>query len=116
MASKKVDLVLDVERMIPTMILRRMSTQIERIERKPRHWWSLFTDVVSSRSIVADVQNYRESLDLQDVLDRQATMQDNIKSLKGELKAVAGENTRMRELLAALVEHHNLSVAGDDEF
>ncbi len=62
--AMQVELVLDVERTLPIFLLRRVTEQIERIERKQRHWWNIFTDVVSSRSIVKDVQNFRQSVSL----------------------------------------------------
>lgn len=58
----QVELVLDVERLLPNFVLRRKATQIERIVRTRRRWWSVFTDVVSSRSIVKDVQNFRQNV------------------------------------------------------
>ena len=56
------ELVLDVERTLPIFLLRRVTTQIDRIERKHRHWYNFFTDVVSSRSIVKDVQNFSRNV------------------------------------------------------
>ncbi len=43
-------------------------------------------------------------------------MQESLKNLKSELKSVSQENAKMRELLSALVEHNNVSLAGEDEF
>ena len=60
-------MVLDVERTLPNFLLRRATKQIEQIERKKRYWWSVFTDVVSSRSIVRDVQNNRHTVSQQAV-------------------------------------------------
>ena len=58
----QVELVLDVERLLPRFLLSRFSRQVEIIERKSRHWWSVFTDVVSSRSIVKEVTSLRQAV------------------------------------------------------
>ncbi len=51
--------VLDVERLVPVFLLRRFFRQIDKIERRPRRWYSVFSDVVSSSSIVKDATAFR---------------------------------------------------------
>ena len=55
---------MDVERLLPNFMLRRLNQQYEVLERKKRRWWSVFTDVVSSRSIVNDITNFRHTVSI----------------------------------------------------
>ena len=50
--AMQVEQVLDVERVLPYFLLRRVITQYEVIHKKRTRWWHIFTDVVSSRRIV----------------------------------------------------------------
>ena len=55
-------------------------------------------------------------IELQDVLDRQSEMQESLSELRSQLKSVAKDNERMREMLAAMAEHNEVSIAPGDEF
>merc|ERR1712223_475043 len=50
--AMQVELVLDVERLLPTIMLRRLTQQKEVISHKPKKWWDiwwyLFNDVLYS--------------------------------------------------------------------
>ncbi|TRY67514.1 hypothetical protein TCAL_06427 [Tigriopus californicus] len=113
--AMQVELVLDVERLLPNVFLRKGTTQRETIHRKKRHWWSIFTDVVSSRSIIKDVTGYRNIVDIQDVLDKQDAMDDAMGSLKSEMRSIAEENSKMKEILISLAERSGISVQDDSE-
>lgn len=54
--AMQVEQVLDVERLLPYFLIRRYFIQYEVIMKKPQRWWNIFTDVVSSRSIVKQVR------------------------------------------------------------
>lgn len=113
--AMQVELVLDVERLLPNFLLRKGTTQREIIRRKKRHWWSVFTDVVSSRSIIKDVTGFRNIVDIQDVLDKQDAMDDAMSSLKSEIRSIAEENSKMKDILISLAEKGGIFVQDDSE-
>ena len=53
--AMQVELVLDVERLLPNFLLRRLTKQKENIKNKQKRWWNIFTDVVDRSSIIKDV-------------------------------------------------------------
>merc|ERR1712156_1196879 len=62
--AMQVELVLDVERLLPTIMLRRLTQQKESISHKPKKWWDiwwyLFNDVLYSKNII-DIAKTKES-------------------------------------------------------
>lgn len=114
--AMQVDLVLDVERLLPNFILRRYNVQKETIVRKHRRWWSVFTDVVSSRSIVKDVLGFRDVIELTDVSEKQETLQETVNAMRKELGKLAKENAKMKDILLAMAEKSSVGLAGDAEF
>merc|ERR1712223_228436 len=48
--AMQVELVLDVERLLPNFLLRRLTKQKESIKNKQKRWWNVFTDVVDRSS------------------------------------------------------------------
>jgi len=99
--AMQVELVLDAERLFPTFWLARTQSQYDTIVRKARHWWSIFTDVVSSRSIVRDVLGYRRTIELEDVAERQELMEEHLKGLRADVKRLTAEAAGQRALLRA---------------
>jgi len=79
-----------------------MQSQYDTIVRKQRRWWSVFTDVVSSRSIVRDVLGYRRTVELDDVAERQESMEEHLRALRADVKKLTAEAAGQRALIRAL--------------
>ena len=113
--AMQVELVLDTERLLPNFILRRLTKQSEEIKSRRPRWWDAFKDVVSRNSILKDADDigdarggYPEvsaSLDL---------LQEHLKTLQSELKALAEETRENRTLLRHLADNQSIYVDDAD--
>ena len=117
--AMQVELVLDVERLLPNFLLRRLTKQKENIKNKQKRWWNIFTDVVDRSSIIKDVhqltgagaESQRSSTgQLLQVLD---ALNENVNNLKLEIKQLADENKENHRLLNALADRNSIYM--DDE-
>ena len=54
-------------------------------------------------------------MNLEDVIDRQSAMDDSLKALKYDLKNVVEDNERIKELLLAIADHHNINLSREDD-
>ena len=117
--AMQVELVLDVERLLPNFLLRRLTKQKENIKHKQKRWWNIFTDVVDRSSIIKDVhqltgagaESQRSSTgQLLQVLD---ALNENVNNLKLEIKQLADENKENHRLLNALADRNSIYM--DDE-
>ena len=115
--AMQVELVLDVERLLPNFLLRRLTKQKESIKHKQKRWWNVFTDVVDRSSIIKDAHqltndSQRSSTgQLLEVLD---TLSENIKTLKFEFKKLSEENKENRRLLNALADRNSIYMDDGD--
>ena len=115
--AMQVELVLDVERLLPNFLLRRLTKQKESIKHKQKRWWNVFTDVVDRSSIIKDAHqltndSQRNSTgQLLEVLD---TLSENIKTLKFEFKKLSEENKENRRLLNALADRNSIYMDDGD--
>merc|ERR1712150_1988 len=111
--AMQVELVLDVERLLPTIMLRRLTQQKEIISHKPKKWWDilwyLFNDVLYSKNII-DIAKTKESEKgtTSHILEVIETLNENVKNLKAEMRELAEENKATTKLLHALAERNSI--------
>lgn len=114
--AMQVELVLDVERLLPNIFLRRFAKQKETLKPKKQKLWDIFKDVVSRNSIFKDASGLQDSArggptQVSDAID---SLNENMKLLKSELKALAEENRENRKYLEALAEQSGVKMDDRD--
>jgi len=108
--AMQVELVLDVERLLPTFVLRRLSEQKEQIWPKRQQWWHVFTDVINRNSIIKDTAQLKETEKgtTSHLLEVIEVLNENVKNLKSEMKQLAAENQATGKLLRALADQNSI--------
>ena len=107
--AMQVELVLDVERLLPNFLLKRLSTQKEMIKPKRKKWFDVFRDVVSRSSIIKDASELGDSQgSTGHLLDVIHALNENVKSLKVEMRSLSEENKENRKLLNALADKNSI--------
>ncbi len=114
--AMQVELVLDVERLLPYFILRRLTVHRDTIRQQRPSWYSVFTDVVSKRSILQDVNTLdgprQSNLVIADALE---TLQESIRNLRNEVNVLSEENRATRIMLAAMADKNSIYMDDDNE-
>jgi len=114
--AMQVQTALEAERMLPVFILRKKIKQFELIKKGKKQWWHLFTDIVSSRNIFSENQGANVDVTLQDVADKQEKMDETMQRLRSEVRSMAAESEKMREILLAFAERQSgMAEAFDDD-
>jgi len=116
--AMQVELVLDVERLLPNFLLRRLTKQKEVIRHKQKRWWNIFTDVVDRSSIIRDAHQLttnetqrNSNHQLFEVLD---TLSENVKNMKLEIKKLSDETKENRRLLGAIADRNSIYMDDED--
>ena len=52
---------------------------------------------------------------IEDLIDRQDLMDESLTSLKTDLKGVVNETEKIKEILMAIANHYDISVANEDD-
>ena len=102
--------ILDVERLLPSFLLRRLTRQFEEMRPKEKKWWHIFKDVVSKGSILKDVNSIGVHSEENDILQTLESLRESMKNLDTELKSQAIETMENRKMLQALIEKNNINL------
>ena len=107
--AMQVELVLDVERLLPDFVLRKLIAQVEEFTPKKPQFWHVFRDIFSRNSIIKDVterSDLRPSNDV--IIGVLESLHENVKSLKAEMKMISEENKENRRILTAITDKNKI--------
>ena len=80
---------MDTERLLPNLILRRLTSQTEEIKPRKSRWWDAFRDIVSRNSILKDADELGDPRGgLTEIATSLEMLNDNLKTLQSELKVI----------------------------
>ncbi len=104
--AMQVELALDVERILPQFLLRKLTKQREKIEQKSYKWYHVFRE--DSLFKTASNLSQARAKSHENMTEIIARLSESVKSLKSEIAKIAEDNKESKSLLQELVKKNGI--------